>query len=83
MNITDELDSIREGEPDALEQRAANEIRRLRKDEARMDWLADPSNSIGNVQLPTRFVITNLHSMRDAIDMAMREHNARPEGIEK
>lgn len=59
---------------------AANKMRelereneRLRADAARLDWLADPSNGIGNVQLPTRCVTANLGSLRDAIDMAMRE----------
>lgn len=80
-NIADELDAIREGEPDALEQRAANEIRQLRKDEARLDWLADPSNWIGNVQLPTHCVTANIGNLRDAIDMAMREQeNAKLTG---
>jgi hypothetical protein len=50
-------------------------IRRLReaeRDAARLDWLADPDNHIGNVQLPKECVIQNLHSLRDAIDAAMR-----------
>ena len=61
---------------------AANKLReldreneRLRADAARLDWLADPSNGIGNVQLPAHCVTANLHSLRDAIDMAMREHD--------
>lgn len=49
------------------------ENERLRADEARLDWLADPSNGLGNVQLPTPCVTANLHSLRDAIDMAMRQ----------
>jgi hypothetical protein len=49
------------------------ENERLRADAARLDWLADPNNGIGNVQLPTHCVISNMHSLRDAIDMAMRE----------
>ena len=44
----------------------------LLKDKARLDWLADVNNSIGNVQLPRDIVAHNLHSMRDAIDEAMR-----------
>lgn len=44
----------------------------LRKDKARLDWLADVNNSIGNVLLPTDIVERNLHSMRDAIDEAMK-----------
>lgn len=43
----------------------------LRADAARLDWLADPENSIGNVQLPTDVVHANVHSLRDAIDAAM------------
>lgn len=61
---------------------AANKLRELerennalRADAARLDWLADPSNEIGNVQLPTRCVTANLGSLRDAIDMAMREQD--------
>lgn len=41
------------------------------KDVERMDWLADPANTVGNVQLPTAAVTANLHSLRDAIDAAM------------
>lgn len=59
---------------------AANKLRelereneRLRADAARLDWLSDPDNTVGNVQLPTHCVTANLHSLRDAIDMAMRE----------
>lgn len=40
-------------------------------DSERMDWLADPANGIGNVQLPTAIVTANVHSLRDAIDAAM------------
>ncbi len=40
-------------------------------DTVRLDWLADRDNHIGNVQLPAECVACNLHSMRDAIDMAM------------
>lgn len=41
-------------------------------DTVRLDWLADRDNRIGNVQLPAECVACNLHSLRDAIDMAMR-----------
>lgn len=41
-------------------------------DTKRLDWLADRDNHIGNVQLPAECVACNLHSMRDAIDMAMQ-----------
>lgn len=59
---------------------AANKLRELdrenaalRADAARLDWLADKDNEIGNVQLPTHCVTANLDSLRGAIDMAMRE----------
>ena len=48
------------------------ELAELLKDKARLDWLADVNNSIGNVLLPTDIVERNLHSMRDAIDEAMK-----------
>lgn len=41
-------------------------------DTLRMDWLADPANTIGNVQLPTQCVTDNVHSLRAAIDDAMK-----------
>lgn len=41
-------------------------------DTVRLDWLADRDNHIGNVQLPAECVACNLHSLRDAIDMAMQ-----------
>ena len=41
------------------------------KDKARLDWLGDPDNAIGNVQLPTECVMQNMGSLRDAIDAAM------------
>lgn len=48
-----------------------SETGELEKDKARLDWLADPENQIGNVQLPTGAVMGNLHSLRAAIDAAM------------
>ena len=51
---------------------ARAEIERLRADAARLDWLADPGNQIGNVQLPTECVRAHPESMRAAIDAAMR-----------
>ena len=42
------------------------ELGELRKDKARLDWLADPANMIGNVQLPTHCVKQNPHSLRAA-----------------
>lgn len=43
----------------------------LQKDKARLDWLADANNTIGDVRLPRDIVERNLHSMRAAIDDAM------------
>jgi hypothetical protein len=37
-----------------------------------LDWLADKSQTIGNVQLPTECVLRNPHSLRAAIEDAMR-----------
>lgn len=42
------------------------------RDKERLDWLADPENKVGNVQLPSECVLANLHSLRAAIDSAMR-----------
>lgn len=49
------------------------EVQALKRDKERMDWLADPKNSIGNVQLPIDCVKNNLHSLRGAIDEAMEQ----------
>jgi len=46
-------------------------IRKLEEDKKRIDWLADKDNEIGNIQLPTECVESNLSSLRDAIDDAM------------
>ena len=43
----------------------------LKKDKARLDWLADKDQIIGNVQLPTECVRQNFESLRAAIDCAM------------
>lgn len=43
----------------------------LQKDKARLDWLANVDNTIGNVLLPTDIVERNLGSLRDGIDEAM------------
>jgi hypothetical protein len=40
-------------------------------DVARIDWLADTANHLGNVELPEKCVDDNINSMRDAIDQAM------------
>ena len=52
--------------------RKDSELQELLKDKARLDWLADVNNTIGSVLLPTNIVERNLHSMRDAIDEAMK-----------
>lgn len=41
------------------------------RDTARIDWLADVDNDVGQVLLPSSCVTENLHSLRDAIDAAM------------
>ena len=50
---------------------AAAHLQRAEQDSRRIDWLADPGNTIGNVQLPTECVERNLHSLRAAIDDSM------------
>lgn len=47
------------------------EVDEMEKDKARLDWLADPANEIGNVQLPVGAVTENIHSLRAALDAAM------------
>lgn len=49
------------------------EIQQALADSKRIDWLADPNNNIGNVQLPSEVVENNLYSLRDAIDAAMEQ----------
>lgn len=49
----------------------------LLKDKARIDWLADVDNKIGNVQLPRDIVERNLSSLRDGIDEAMLIESTR------
>ena len=51
-----------------------NENKKLRADEARLDWLADLNNTKGAVQLPTHCVVSAL-TLRDAIDLAMSEED--------
>ncbi len=43
----------------------------LRKDRERIDWLADPDNEYGNVELPVEIVRRNIHCLRAVIDEAM------------
>lgn len=45
--------------------------RKCLAEEARLDWLADRDNAIGNVQLPTAAVLAHPECMRAAIDAAM------------
>lgn len=40
-------------------------------DTERLDWLSDPDNRIGNVQLPKEAVLLNPYCLRAAIDYAM------------
>lgn len=49
----------------------ADEIIRLRYDEARINWLDDPSNASGLVQLPRECVRMHPRDLRAAIDAAM------------
>jgi hypothetical protein len=49
----------------------SDEVDTMERDKARIDWLADPENAIGNVQLPVGAVTENIGSLRDAIDAAM------------
>ena len=50
----------------------AKVISQLSADKKRLDWLADKDNHIGAVQLPRECVLKNVHSLRDAIDDAMK-----------
>ena len=47
------------------------ELQELLNDKARLDWLANVNNSIGNVLLPRDIVERNLGSLRAGIDEAM------------
>ncbi len=49
----------------------SDEVDAMERDKKRIDWLADPENAIGNVQLPIGAVTENIGSLRDAIDAAM------------
>lgn len=49
------------------------EVQALKRDKERLDWLSDPENNIGNVQLPIDCVKNNLHSLRGAIDEAKEQ----------
>lgn len=52
-------------------QKLGRALHRHKLDTARLDWLADRENAIGNVQLPTECVQAHPESMRAAIDAAM------------
>jgi len=52
-------------------QKLGRELHRHKLDTARLDWLADRENAIGNVQLPTECVQAHPESLRAAIDAAM------------
>ena len=58
---------------------ALETIEMLKRDGERIDWLANPSNLIGNVQLPSKCVTDNMGSLRDGIDKAMRINDERSE----
>ena len=73
MNLSALLDpdnEILDFEQSALE--LSPKLQQGLDDTKRLDWLADRDQHIGNVQLPAECVACNLHSLRDAIDMAMR-----------
>lgn len=53
--------------------RLTGEVEALRQDAVRLDWLADPANTVGQVLLPTPCVEANLGSLRGAIDAAMAQ----------
>jgi hypothetical protein len=62
---------VREAWEAAKGGKAGDELRYLRADRARLDWLADKTNGVGGVFLPHECVEANLTSMRGAIDQAM------------
>jgi hypothetical protein len=47
-----------------------DDLQELIRDAQRLDWLADPENKKGNVQLPVGAVESNTHCLRAAIDAA-------------
>ena len=70
MSESDELTALQKLRAEIDQLKIA--FHELLKDKARLDWLADVNNSIGNVLLPTDIVERNLGSLRDGIDEAMR-----------
>ena len=75
MNESDELAWLQElrAEVDKLK----ITFHELLKDKARLDWLSDVNNNIGNVLLPRDIVERNLGSLRDGIDEAMAIESTR------
>ena len=82
LSLLDELDAentsrraaqARVAELTEQVQKLGRELHRHKLDTARLDWLADRENNIGNVQLPTECVQAHPESLRAAIDMAMEE----------
>ncbi len=73
--------NVRTHTPDSIPERVGDLVKahadeladneQLRKDKARLDWLADPKNTIGNVTLPRQHIMDHPDSMRAAIDAAM------------
>ena len=61
------------------------ELQELLKDKARLDWLADVDNTVGNVCQLISFSLRNLGSLRDAIDEAMvlEDSYSKPQISEK
>lgn len=51
------------------------------QDTTRLDWLADPDNTMAQVLLPADCVTKHLDSMRAAIDMAMTMAPVQPPEI--
>ena len=64
-------------------QALGRKLHRHKLDTARLDWLADRENAIGNVQLPTECVQAHPESLRAAIDAAMRRALMKIEGGEE
>lgn len=48
------------------------QLEQAKADTKRIDFLADKSQSVANVMLPTEIVERNISSLRDAIDEAMK-----------
>lgn len=70
------LDGTEQGEACKFALRLFDEQDELRKDKARVDWLADLNNTRGQLLLPRRCVLENPDSMRAAIDAAMEAGKA-------